>query len=68
MSQMSWDSIVAKKALPPSPGEVISTTHHTPAYVYSNTLSREHVSCQELKKITIKELAEMRADHSSGSE
>ena len=35
MSQMSWGSIVAEKALPPSPGEVVSTTHHTPAYMYS---------------------------------
>lgn len=68
MSQMSWGSIVAKKALPPSPGEVISAPHHTPAYMYSNTLSWEHVSCQELKKITVKEPAEMRADRSSGSE
>ena len=31
MNQMSWGPTVAKKALLPSPGEVVSATHHSPA-------------------------------------
>ena len=61
---MSWSSTVAKKALLPSQELLLALPTIPQHKCIQIRFHREHRSCQGLRKITVEESAEMRADRS----